>query len=159
MGWHPFVPRAVESRKGAWPGPSFRALEQTGWRRTRHQRDHCESAPRPSDAQGEGRLAAGSGHKGRAPRVATCAEALTVSDTLTLRILCTGRVRPPNCTSLRWHSLRQRVLGCDAVKGKKRARSRTELRFQNESKIVCQHRTRGWVGATFLSRPSQAFKR
>ena len=34
-----------------------RAVEQTGRRRTRHQRDHREGAQRPGDAQDEGRLA------------------------------------------------------------------------------------------------------
>ena len=34
-----------------------RAAEQAGRRRARHQRDHGEGAPRPGDAQDEGRLA------------------------------------------------------------------------------------------------------
>ena len=52
-------------------------VEQAGRWRTRHQRDHREGAQRPGDAQDEGRLAAGPGDNGRAPRPAVCAEALT----------------------------------------------------------------------------------
>ena len=46
----------------------LRSVEQAGRRRTRHQRDHREGAPRPGDAQDEGRLACRPGDHGREPR-------------------------------------------------------------------------------------------
>ena len=55
----------------------FRAVEQTGRWRTRHQRDHREGPQRPSHAQDEGRLASRLGDDGRQ---SVCAETLT-SDT------------------------------------------------------------------------------
>ena len=58
----------------------LRAVEQAGRRRTRHQRDHREGAPRSGDAQDEGRLASRPGDDGRAPPgAAVRTEALTVT--------------------------------------------------------------------------------
>jgi FixJ family two-component response regulator len=49
------------------------AVEQAGRRRTWHQRDHGQGAPRSDDAQDESRLSCRAGHHGRETRPAPCA--------------------------------------------------------------------------------------
>ena len=50
------------------------SVEQAGRRRTWHQRDHGQGAPRSGDAQDEGRLSSRLGDHGRETRPAACAE-------------------------------------------------------------------------------------
>src|SRR5208282_6775514 len=58
-----FAPRTAGYGAGG-----IRFVKQTGRRRTRYQRDHCEGAPGPGDAENEGRLARGPGKNGREAR-------------------------------------------------------------------------------------------
>ena len=80
----------------------LRTVEQAGRGRTRHQRDHGEGAQRSGDAQDEGRLAAGPGDHGRAPRIASRHANATVRVNLAL------------VTVERWQVPWERPLSCGA---------------------------------------------
>ena len=68
---------AQSPRTGGHGVGRLRPVEQAGWRRARHQRDHGEGTPRQGDAKDEGRLSCRPGDHGRETPSCASAERLT----------------------------------------------------------------------------------